>query len=458
MSRFFRASLFAALIGCETDSTVNNGDVRLAVTARASVDARQNDGVGVSRSASVSADGRFVAFTSTVRALHPDDTDTMPDVLVKDLQTGAVHLASRADGPSGAKGDGPSSEPHISGNGRYVAFASLAGNLHPDDIDPPAAPLWDIYVRDLVAHTTVLMSRRNGATGGKGDSHSHNPRISHGGGCVAFETDAPLDPDDGDLPDGYSFYPDIYVRDRVAATTVLANRAGGASGVKATFRSFLHGLSADGRRVMFTTQALNVHPDVTTGYAHNAYVRDLTTFQTILASRAPGVAGAPCNLSGTHGGSLSADGRRVVFVSDSTNLLPDGDGLKWQVYLRDLDEDSLLLVSRGDGPSGAVGDRDSSDTSVSEDGRFVAFAGTSTTFVSDGLTDTFNSALYLRDTRLHQTQRLSVRTFGIPGNSYSSSPALTADGRFVAFESNATNLVDDDGNGLVDVFVRGPLR
>ncbi len=105
----------------------------------------------------LSADGRFVAFATTATNLDPADTDAaVPDVYVRDVRTGGTTLVSRADGPDGAKGDGASDAPAISADGRYVAFVSEATNLNPAKTDG-AFP--DVFVRDLQLSTTALVSR-----------------------------------------------------------------------------------------------------------------------------------------------------------------------------------------------------------------------------------------------------------------------------------------------------------
>jgi WD40-like Beta Propeller Repeat len=172
---------------------------------------------------SLSTDGRFVAFTSPARTLDPDDGDNSPDVFVRDLLEQTTTLVSRASGVSGAKGNRESIDPSISGDGRFVTFASRASNLDPDDAEPTPPdrgvgiePAWDIFVRDLATGTTVLVSRATGARGSDGNGASLAPSISADGRFVAFQSFATnLHPEDSD-PRG-----DIHVRDLATATTHL---------------------------------------------------------------------------------------------------------------------------------------------------------------------------------------------------------------------------------------------
>ena len=137
-----------------------------------------------SQSPSVSADGRFVAFASWASNLDPVDGDDASDVFVRDVVTGTTTLVSRASGSPGSKGDGDSFHPDISGNGRYVAFTSRATNLDPADDDETA----DIFVRDLQAGTTRLVSRASGSSGSEGNGASYSPSISDDGRRVTFDS------------------------------------------------------------------------------------------------------------------------------------------------------------------------------------------------------------------------------------------------------------------------------
>lgn len=326
----------------------------------------------------ISGDGRFVAFFSDSTNLHPDDTDTVADVYVRDLQAATTALASRADGAAGAKGNAESSFPAISATGRYVTFRSAATNLQ-DDTDAT----FDVFVRDLQASTTTLVSRA-GAAGAKGNAQSLRPVISADGRYVAFESQATnLDPADGDA------LRDIFVRDLQERTTALVSRAAGAAGVKGDGDSERPGISADGRSVAFVSAAGNLHPDATTPGAGVVLVRNLDGATTTLASRASGAGGAKAN-NGSDEPAISPDGRFVTFFSFATNLDPDdtsaGDGS--DVFMRDLQAATTELISRASGAGGVNGNNQSFDAApVSTGGRVVAFTSSATNLHPDD-TDT----------------------------------------------------------------------
>jgi VCBS repeat-containing protein len=204
--------------------------------------------------AAISTNGRFVAFESRASNLDPDDADHMFDVMVRDLQTDTTMLVSRASGATGAKSNGESFDIALSGDGRFAAFDSAATNLSPDDGDANQ----DVYVRDLQANTTTLVSRATGVSGAKSNGSAALPAVSDDGRFVAFVSDATnLDPSDGDTT------PDVFVRDLLTGTTTLVSRAAGANGAKGNGISIYPALSGDGRFVTFMSRASNLHPDDT---------------------------------------------------------------------------------------------------------------------------------------------------------------------------------------------------
>jgi Tol biopolymer transport system component len=230
----------------------------------------------------------------------------------------------------------------------------------------------------------------------------------------------------------------------------LVSRASGASGTRGNGDSYADSVSADGRFVVFDSAATNLSPDDSDGFT-DVYVRDLQTNTTTLVSRAGGVSGAKGN--GNSGApAISADGRFVAFTSDAMNLSPDDGDTTSDVYVRDLQTNTTTLVSRASGVAGAKG-RLSFAPAISADGRFVAFYSFTRLSPDDG--DAIFDA-YVRDLQTNTTTLASRASGagGAKGNGNSWRPAISADGRFVAFRSGATNLSPDDGDATEDVFVR----
>jgi Tol biopolymer transport system component len=393
----------------------------------------------------ISGDGRFVVFYSNADNLSADDDDAFQNIFVRDAQTGTTTLVSRADGPTGAAANNDSSDPTISADGRFVAFGSGADNLSPDDDDA----FNNIFVRDTLTGTTMLVSRMDGPAGGAANGISGSPSISADGRFVAFQSDAyNLSTDDDNT------VTDIFVRDLQTGTTTLASRPNAPPGTVGHGVSRSPSISADGRFVAFVSDADDLSAD-DDNTVTNVFVRDLQTGTTALVSRADGLAGAGANGSSDHP-SISADGRFVAFDSTADNLSAEDNDAFTNVFVRDLQAGTTILVSRADGPSGAGGDQDSDTPSISADGRFVAFESNADDLSADD--DNAQLNIFVRDTQTGTTTLVS-RADGPSGaggdtGSYTYGFAISANGRFVTFESSATNLTLDDDKTFSDVFRR----
>jgi Tol biopolymer transport system component len=185
------------------------------------------------------------------------------------------------------------------------------------------------------------------------------------------------------------------------------------------------------------------------------FVRDLRRQTTALVSRAAGIAGALGN-SDSYAPAISADGRIVAFQSQANNLTQDmlsGEG-PLDVFVRDLGAATTTLASRASGPAGATGNnRVLLRPALSADGRLVAFTS-SAALTPDDLDD--NTDVLVRDQAAAITTLVSRATGsqGAKGDRPSGAPSISGDGRFVAFGSAATNLTSDLVGGGNNVFVR----
>ena len=362
------------------------------------------------------------------------------------LTTAGVQNASGL-GVYGIKQNDASGFMSISQDAKVVVWESTATNLSPDDTDS----VYDVYARNTDTGYTQLVSRATGL-GAKGNGASRYPTVSADGRYVAFISQATnLDPADTDT----SF--DLYVRDLQTQTTVLADRATGVSGAKANAAAFDGvSLSADGRYVAWTTYATNLDAADTDGSVSDVYVRDLQANTTTLVDRATGAPGAKAN-TGSRNPELSADGRYVAFDSLATNLSPDDPDTTQDVYVRDLQTNTTTLVSRATGATGAKGNGASTIPSISADGRYVSFNSQATNLSPDD-TDAA-SDVYVRDVQASTTTLASRASgaAGVKGNAgsfYDEDHNLSADGRYVSFISNATNLDPADTESFPDMFVR----
>lgn len=226
------------------------------------------------------------------------------------------------------------------------------------------------------------------------------------------------------------------------ATGLLSMASDGTSGDGASLDP---SLSADGSTVAFASLATNLSTGPPGGTL-NVFVRHQLSGRTVRVSEAAdGTAGNDHSTDPA----VSGDGSVVAFQSFATNLVErDGNGAS-DVFVRDLTSGHISQVSVAS--DGTPGNADSFAPSVSADGRFVAFASEATGLVPGDRNRSEDVFVHDRTTR--ETIKVSVASDGKPGNGNSFAPSISADGRFVAFASEATNLVPRDTNGAIDVFV-----
>ncbi|MFZ1413730.1 MAG: hypothetical protein WAS73_04000 [Defluviicoccus sp.] len=393
---------------------------------------------------SISADGRFVAFWSDAGNLVLGDTNEAWDVFVHDRQTGTTERVSIASG--GQQADGNSVDPSISADGRFVAFESDAGNLVPGDTNAPA----DVFVHDRQTGTTERVSVDS--AGNQADGSSGDPSISADGRFVAFVSYASnLVPGDTNAP------ADVFVHDRQTGTTerVSVDSAGN----QADYRGFYvwsddPSISADGRFVAFTSRAGNLVPGDTNG-AWDIFVHDRLTGKTERVS----INSAGKQADDSSGGpSISADGRFVAFASWAGNLVQGDTNETDDVFVHDRQTGRTERVSIDS--VGKQADGSSYFPSINADGRFVAFFSAATNFVPGDTNE--SDDVFVHDRQTGTTERVSINSAGEQaGFLRSDPPSISADGRFVAFGSYASNSVPGDTHGVGDIFVapvQGSIR
>ncbi len=211
--------------------------------------------------------------------------------------------------------------------------------------------------------------------------------------------------------------------------------------------SYTGGISADGRFILFASYAANlVLGD--TNLASDIFVHDRKIRQTKRISIAANGAEANSHSFLVIGACISANGRYVVFRSGATNLVPGADNGREHVYVADLEVGSLSLVSVGIG--GSQGNDGSYDPSISSSGRFVAYSSDASNLIPSDTNDARDVFAYDRETG--STRRASVASDGTAGNAASSFPVVSDNG-LVAFQATANNLVSADTNGSPDIFL-----
>jgi Tol biopolymer transport system component len=322
----------------------------------------------------------------------------------------------------GASGNGASVAPSISGDGSLIVFASLATNFVTGVVGQ------QIFLHDRGSNQVSLVSADNSAAANAGNAASSAPVISLDGTAVAFVSMATnlLAPA---VPSVVG--QQVYVTDAATGLNSLVSQNTG--GTPGNGTSSAPAINSNGRFVAFVSDSTNLVTGVT---GQQVYLRDRQTNQTSLISQTSGagnVAGNGASMSPA----ISADGRFVAFVSLSTNLVSLVSGQ--QVYLRDTLTNQTTLISQSTG--GTPGSGLSSTPSISSNGPFakVAFASSSANLV--GVVT--GTQIYLRDTQTGITSVVSLDNNVVPvaGTGQSSAPAISSDGRFVAFTSQATNLL-----------------
>lgn len=400
---------------------------------RVSVTADGLEASGSSSSVVLDRAGRYVAFSSNAANLVPGDGNARTDVFVRDRKLGTVVRASVDD--AGTEARNHSLGLSMSADGRLVLFASLANNLVPDDRN--GAP--DVFLRDLKKGTTTRISVD--ANGVEGNDESLRGTLSGNGRVVAFTSFASnlVAGDDNDDAD-------VFVRDlKTGTVTRVSVGPGGVQANGGSLQSACAALGGNGQVVPFASYASNLVDGDTNGQL-DVFVHDAKSGRTERVSVASD--GTQGDVDSMHG-TVSANGRWVAFDSSATNLVAGDSNGKSDVFVHDRKTHVTERVSVAS--DGSEGTGNSVLPSISADGRWVAFFSGASNLV-DGDT---NGALdvFLHDRKTGATTRVSVAASGDAGNADSSSPCLSANGRFVGFESDASNLVADDGNARSDVFV-----
>lgn len=397
---------------------------------RVNVDDNGVEGNGVSFNPSISSDGRFVAFRSYATNLVPGDTNSDADVFVYDRDSDSIERVSVND--SGVQGNDNSLNPSISSDGRYVAFDSYATNLVANDTNTDS----DVFVYDRNSNTIERVSVND--SGVQGNYGSYDPSISSDGRYVAFYSDA-TDLIAGDT-NGAS---DVFVYDRETGEIEMVSVNNSCE--QGIGYSYYPSISSDGRYVAFFSEATNLVSD-DTNVRKDVFVYDRDTGEIERISVDNG--GVQGNDNSDYP-SISSDGRYVAFRSSATNLVTgDTNGVS-DVFVYDRDTDTIERVNVDS--SGGEGNATSYYPSISSDGRYVAFRSNATNLVPDDTNADADVFVYDMDT--DTIERISVDISGVQGDNNSHNPSISSNGRFVAFESYAANLVTGDTNTSCDVFV-----
>jgi hypothetical protein len=410
-------------------------DLLASVTTLVSVSTNGGAANGTSRSSVMTPDGRYVAFVSAASNLTPGDTNGIPDVFVRDLQAGTTTLASAGAMPFLATSS--SELPLITPDGRYAAFYSTATNLVAG-----ITSSGEIYVTDLQQGTTIwastnshsiLQTLRNNPNG-----LSCNQAISDDGQFVAYEACPPstMSP----FPSGVALR---YSLATGLTDIVNTNVAGILSGLELNERNL--SMTPDGRFIAFVANMNGINTGVAVWDAQSnaTTVASLDLTQTAVTN-------SICDWP-----AITPDGRFVAFVSNATNLTANPLAAGFHLYVRDLQAGTSVLV---DADTNGVGSTPNLMTfpSMSDDGSVVAFDCLDGSLVANDNNRAYD--VFARNLATSSTELISAGLPGLPSltpnaSCIISSSCISTNGRYVAFWSEADNLAAGDTNGLRDVFV-----
>jgi dipeptidyl aminopeptidase/acylaminoacyl peptidase len=485
------------LVSSDTNKSVDIF-VRDLVNGQTLLVSVRSNGVIGNRDSSGSAmtpDGRYVAFISSATTLVANDTNGIPDVFVRDLQTSNTVLVSAGARIVLATAQPSITSPDISSDGRYVVFTSVGTNLVPGVVTTN-----EIYLRDLVAGTTVWAS--SGATQaawavfGSTRTVSYNYALSRDGRFVCYQANSfnnngtttglilrydaltgltdiintnalvlPL----GNIrsldttPDGrfvafltstngsLGTRSSVFVWDAQSGTTTLAS--GDLNGqVPSNSICAWPVLDSSGQYVAFLSAGSGLVSNTVSSDFH-LYRRDLQAASTVLINSDTNNSGSLLNTTPVP--SFSGDGQLVAFESSDAKIVPRDPNRSLDVFVRNIGSNSTELISVRDNalPSNSANAPNTlSLFSASSDGRFVAFS----TDAENVLPNDTNGCrdVIVRDLLIGTNLLVSANTNNLPANNFSTGPVISGDGRFVAFTSTANNLVPGDSNKALDVFVR----
>lgn len=340
-------------------------------------------------------------------------------------------LSLGSDGRQGNAFFGDSSRwPILTPDGRYAVFYSSADNLASDDTNERR----DVFLRDLRTGEVELLSRDENGVQGNHDSYAK--AITPDGRFVTLESWAlnwiPNDENGAD----------VWVKDRQTGDIELISVS--TSGQHANDYAFGGSISADGRYVTFDSDATNLVPGTdVNGDQSDVFLRDRLLRTTKRISATSGGVQADAFSAYSY---ITPDGRYVSFTSRATNLAVGDTNGTYDVFVHDTQTGETTLASPA--YDGAFGNAFSSGGQISADARFVAFTGEASNLVPHDTNDNWD--VFVHDRQTGTTERVSVSSAGVQGNAMSSLSGFSSDGRFVLFQSDATNLVPGDDGTCID--------
>jgi hypothetical protein len=408
-------------------------------TERVSVSSVGEQGNAISYLGDISADGRFVAFASPASNLVSGDTNGAWDIFVHDRTTGRTKRVNVTSAGQQTVGNGSFDDVAISADGGFVAFESRATNLVAGDTNGVS----DIFVHDRITGATERVNVSS--TGEQGNDHSFAAgAISGDGRFVVFKSySSNLVPWDtnGDT--------DVFVHDRVSGFTERVSVSSAGEEGNAVPFPFDIAISEDGRCVAFRSSASSLVSGDTNG-SEDVFVHDCITGITERVSVSS--TGEQGNGNSGEAVAMSGDGRFVAFESYASNLAPQDTNEIQDIFVHDRVTGATERVSVSSDGEQANALSGYYNIEISADGRFVAFDSLANNLVAGDTNSSWD--VFVHDRATGATERVSVSSDGEEGDNQSMVAGISKDGRFISFNSVASDLITGDTNGVYDVFVR----
>lgn len=403
---------------------------------RISIASDGSQGDADSYTAQLSDDGSVVVFRSNAENLVANDTNDWSDIFVRDLGAGTTEIASLS--PDGSQGS-YAMHPSISDDGQLILYEGRAET----NVAWPT-----LFNRTDDSVTQFLPRLAPGGAEASPQTARNEPQISGNGQFVLFHTRTTLqnlfDLDARPLNDDNNSSDDVFIFDITAQPVVPIERISrDTSGMTVNGDSLSGSLSDDGRYVAFISYAIDLTANDANGH-EDIFVKDRSTGTAELIS---------INPSGNSGNEdsynpmISGNGQFVVFRSLADDLVVGDSNQAWDIFVRDRIAQTTERVSVAS--DGSEGNRHSLEGSISDDGRYVVFRSLASNLIAN---DSNNRAdIFVHDRDQGITARVSESALG-ESNGNSWEPAISGNGQWIVFESDATNLVAGDTNQARDIF------
>lgn len=410
---------------------------------------------GASSSQLISSNGDWVLLNSRARNLviGVTDSNNAEDVFLFQRSTGVMTLVSRSATSANRTANGQSTATAISADGNWVLFTSAATNLVPGIIEGNG--LADVFLYQRSTGTITLVSRSATSASTTADAQSGSVAISADGEWVLFSSQATnlvLDIADENAET------DIFLFRRSTGSVTLVSRAAGSAATASRGSAGL-GISADGNRVLFYSQATDLIAGLSDSFdTTDVFLYDRSTGTVSLISRAFDSPSTTAN-SPSLPFSMSADGEWILFASRATNLvngISDGNST-WDAFLFRRSTAAVILLSSSASAPAATANAASFPNGISADGEWVVLRSAATDLVA-GVTDLNggdDAFVFRRSTGVRTLVSHAGGSMTTTANHYSAPSLISADGRWILYSSMATNVLASgmDTNGMLDAFL-----